>query len=310
MRVSLVIATKSRPEPLRAAIDSAIADLPAAGEIIVVDGDPDRSAEAVVAATEHARAREAIHYLASSPGLPAQRNRGIDLARGEVVVFLDDDCVVLPGMFERLLAAYTDPAVVGATGRILNPAEHRIGSPTGSRLRWLVLGGGKQGTMTSFGFRRPLLDTEHPRAMQYMPGSLMSARRASASTVRFDENLGGYALGEDDDFSYRLSRTGRIMYVPDAVVRHDSLGTRAVDRRSLDRVVILNRVYLYRKNFAGTLRARVGFTALVAMFFMHRIINREWDGVMGLLDGLREVRRSPVLERSIRAGVVDVHDHG
>jgi GT2 family glycosyltransferase len=291
VRVSHVIATRGRPEPLRKALESSIADLPPDGEIIVVDGDPAHSARAVVGELQRA-AGGAIRYLESPPGLPTQRNRGIDAARGDVVVFTDDDSILHPGLFAALAAALEDPAVVGATGRVVESRIGRIGSDAESRLRWLVLGGGRQGTMTSFGFRRPIVDVDRPRDVQYMPGALMSARRSVAAEVRFDERLSGYALGEDDDFSYRLSRRGRIRYLPAAVVDHLALGTRTMDRRAQDRLVIVNRTYLYRKNFGGTPRGRVGFVALIGVIFAHRVLNREWQGVRGLIDGLCEVRRT------------------
>jgi GT2 family glycosyltransferase len=294
VRVSHVIATRGRPGPLREALASSIADLPSDGEIVVVDGDPAHSAREVVQEALSAAGARAVpvHYIEGPPGLPRQRNRGIDAAQGELVVFTDDDCLLRPGLFAALASAYDDPAVVGATGRVVEPSGGRIGSDGESRLRWLVLGGGRQGTMTSFGFRRPIVDVERPRDVQYMPGALMSARRAIAAEVRFDERLSGYALGEDDDFSYRLSRRGRMRYVPGAVVDHLALGTRTMDRRVQDRLVIVNRTYLYRKNFGGTMRGRVGFLALIGVIFGHRVLNREWQGVRGLIDGLREVRRS------------------
>ncbi len=293
MRVSHVIATRGRPDPLREALASSIADLPPDGEIIVVDGDPAHSAESVVQAARDAGGDPAIpiHYIESPPGLPTQRNLGIDAAQGEIVVFTDDDCILRPGLFVALVGAFADPAVVGATGRVVEPHGGRIGSDGESRLRWLVLGGGRQGTMTSFGFRRPIVDVHEARDVQYMPGALMSARREVAAEVRFDERLSGYALGEDDDFAYRLSRRGRIRYLPSAVVDHLALGTRTMDRRVQDRLVVINRTYLYRKNFGGTLRGRVGFAALIGVIFVHRILNREWQGVRGLIDGLREVNR-------------------
>jgi GT2 family glycosyltransferase len=123
----------------------------------------------------------------------------------------------------------------------------------------------------------------------------MSARRIVAAEVRFDERLeriSGYALGEDDDFSYRLSRRGRICYVPSAAVHHQALGKRATDKRTFDRLVVVNRTYLYRKNFAGTVRGRLGFAALLAVIFVHRVLNREWQGVRGLIDGICEVWRT------------------
>src|SRR5271165_195238 len=137
MRVSHVIATMRRGSQLEEALASAIAELPADGEIIVVDGDPDRSAAPVVNRYVDAGMR----YLPSRPGLPVQRNLGLDAAHGEVVVFTDDDCVLRPGFFAALLAAYADRSIVGATGRVVEPPDGRIGSPSSSKLRRLVLGG-------------------------------------------------------------------------------------------------------------------------------------------------------------------------
>src|SRR6059058_5685382 len=70
--------------------------------------------------------------------------------------------------------------VVGVTGRIDGPLHPRLGGNPHSRLRWLILGGGRQGSMSSFGFRRPIVDVEWARDVEYMPGPLMSARRAVA----------------------------------------------------------------------------------------------------------------------------------
>ena len=64
-----------------------------------------------------------------------------------------------------------------------------------------------------------------------------------------------------------------------------------MDRRVLDRLVVTNRAYIYRKNFPRTFRSRLGFAALIVMYFGHRVLNRDWPGVRGLLDGLRDLRR-------------------
>jgi GT2 family glycosyltransferase len=297
VRFSHIIATKGRPTLLRDALESSVAVLPADGEIIVVDGDPERSGEAVVGQIERSDGDTPIRYIAGVTGLCSQRNAGIDAARGEIVVFTDDDCTLGEGFYESLGTAYEDAAVIGATGRVLQTADKRIGSNIESPFRRLILGGGRQGTMTSFGFRRPIIDVESPCTIEYMPGTFMSARRAVATEVRFDEwleRVSGYSLGEDDDFSYRLSRRGTLRYEPSAAVHHHALGKRTMDRRALDRLVVINRTYIFRKNFPGTLRARLGFAGLIAMLFGHRIVNRDWQGVRGLFDGLRDVWRKDV----------------
>jgi GT2 family glycosyltransferase len=292
VRISHVIATKARPESLRIALESSVAALSPQDEVIVVDGDPECSGRPIAEGCQAHHPGARVRYVSSAPGLPLQRNVGIDAGEGEVVVFTDDDCTFAPTFFDDVLAVYRDPTLVGVTGFIREPSAPRFGSDTHSRLRWLLLGGGREGTMTSFGFRRPIVRIEQARDVEYMPGPLMTARRQIAAEVRFDERLAGYALGEDDDFSYRLSRRGRVRYDPSVVVDHNEIGFRTMDLRARDRQQIINRTYLYRKNFRGSLRGRVGFLALIGMLFVHRVLNREWNGVRGLVDGLREVSHS------------------
>jgi glucosyl-dolichyl phosphate glucuronosyltransferase len=287
---SLIIVTKGRPEPLRAALGSVAQALPANAEVIVVDGDPERSAAPPFAELRLAHPDVCARYIASETGMTLQRNKGIDAARGSVVVFIDDDCTVEPDLFEALARVYRDSSVIGATGLILEPANPRFAS--NGRLRRLLVGGGQEGTMNRFGFRRPLVDLERGHDMEFMYGPLMSARREYAADVRFDESLSAYALGEDDDFSYRLSRRGRLRYEPTAAVHHHEMGRRGMDLRKINRIHVVNKTYLFHKNFPVTRRARACFAALLAMLFVHRVLNREWSGLLGLTDGLKEVRRT------------------
>jgi GT2 family glycosyltransferase len=133
-----------------------------------------------------------------------------------------------------------------------------------------------------------------------MLGSFMSARLDAARGVRFDERLDegldGYALMDDEDFSYRLSRAGRIRYLPAASVVHHGMGVaaRGARAREFNRAVVATRAYLFRKNFRRTPLARLQFGLLVAVLAVHRTVNGEWDGVRGLVDGSVEAwRRRP-----------------
>src|ERR1700730_12615656 len=118
VRFSLIIVTKARLVPLRAALESSARALPSDGEVIVVDGDPERSGDEVVREMAGEHPDLDLRYVPSKAGMTLQRNVGIDAAHGEVVVFVDDDCTFEPGLFEALEAAYRDPAVGGATGQV------------------------------------------------------------------------------------------------------------------------------------------------------------------------------------------------
>jgi GT2 family glycosyltransferase len=290
VRLSVVIATKGRPEILRETLASLARCRPRPDELIVVDGDPGGSAREAVAGAGETAAETDVRYLPSEPGLTRQRNAGTHAAQGDVVVFLDDDVQVDPGLFGALALAYEDPGVVGATGVVVEESRRRFVDKE-SRLRRLLLGRG-EGRMTRFGYPRRLLDQGAERDVEFMPGCLMSGRRQQVAQTGFDERLTGYALAEDEDFSYRLSRQGRIRHVPDASVLHRNTGFLTTDARAFNRMVVVNRAYLFRKNFERGLLARSEFALFVLGLMVHRALNREWRGVAGLAEGALEAWRS------------------
>lgn len=90
---SVVICTYNRSERLRGALDSVLGQHEADYEVLVVDdGSEDDTAE-VVAGYASPRIR---YTRRTNGGLSAARNTGIDEARGEFLIFLDDDDRVDP----------------------------------------------------------------------------------------------------------------------------------------------------------------------------------------------------------------------
>jgi len=252
-------------------------------ETIVVDGDESGSAEPVASAA-------GVRYARSRPGLTAQRNAGLDVAEDDVVVFVDDDTDLDPALFRALADGYRDPAVVGVTGRVVDRDLRRFGNMR-SRWRRLLPGGGREGSLTPYGYPRRIQDETRERDVEYMLGGLMTARLDAARSIRFDESLTGYGLLEDEDFSYRLSRSGRIRFLPSASVIHRNVAGAGKLSREFNRTVALNRTYLFRKNCRRTPLARLQFAMLIAVLAVHRAVNGEWAGVRGLLEGSVEAWR-------------------
>ena len=284
MQTSLVIATRGRPNLLRQTLKSLRECDPRPDELIVVDGDERQSARIVV--EEHRAAGDSppARYLSGTVGLTLQRNRGLDAAEGSIVVFCDDDVELRPDAFGKLFRAFDEVDVVGASGRVIERGRARIGSGESS-IRRLAPGRQRQGTMAPSGFPRRLVDPTEARDLEFLSGCFMAARRDAAVQVRFDEKLSGYALAEDEDFGYRLSRLGRLKYVPDAVLVHKVTGFTTTDQRAFNRMLVRNRAYLFHKNFPQTLTARFRFLAMIVVLAIHRTLNREWAGLRGLADG-------------------------
>lgn len=112
--VSVVICTRDRRDFLPGAIASVLAQsIPV--ECIVVDNSPDPGVNR--AAQEHYQGDERFRYAAEpAPGLSNARNRGVALARGRIVAFLDDDAAAAPDWAENLLAAFKAFPRAGCVG--------------------------------------------------------------------------------------------------------------------------------------------------------------------------------------------------
>jgi glycosyltransferase involved in cell wall biosynthesis len=112
MLCSIVIPTKDRPAGLLRAVRSAMAALPEAGEVVVVDDQSTPPAAKTLAPL----AAPALRVVRNpGPHGPAgARNYGVDQARGAVIFFLDDDDTLEPGYCREVLARLDDlPAETG-----------------------------------------------------------------------------------------------------------------------------------------------------------------------------------------------------
>lgn len=127
--VSVVICcyTQQRRRILAAGAQAALDQLAIDDEVIlVVDGNSDLYQE--LCATYGDRLRIVENRFAR--GLSGARNTGLEVAAGEVIVFLDDDAVLLADALECVRTSFADPAVT-ALGGAVHPSWQ-----SGSRPSW------------------------------------------------------------------------------------------------------------------------------------------------------------------------------
>ena len=125
--ISVIIPCYKAAATLRRAAASALADAPAGLELLLVDdGSPDDTGTLCdTLAAEDPRIR-ALHR--PNGGAGAARNTGLDAARGDWVLFLDADDVLLPGLWAALAALSTEADMIlfGLTresGTTVTPAD-------------------------------------------------------------------------------------------------------------------------------------------------------------------------------------------
>lgn len=203
-KVSVVIPTLRRPEPLARALASAVNQVglaPDEVEIVVIDNAPDRGARAQVADVT-ARAAVAVHYVHQPVlGVASARNAGVAATRAPLVAFLDDDEEAAPGW----LAALVDTAERTGADAVFGPVRVRLGDPdalehmSNRRFAGVFGRGFGHATGTDITGRHARLGTNN---------SLFRRDRCFLSSSPFDIALDDCG-GEDSVFLRQLARSGR-----------------------------------------------------------------------------------------------------
>jgi glycosyltransferase involved in cell wall biosynthesis len=126
MRFSLVVATMGRSVEVGALLETVLAQGAVTAEVIVVDQNGDDRLVPILAPYQ---GRMPLTHLRSSiANANNARNLGLRHARGEIVCFPDDDCLLPGGVLARADAAFAaDAALAVLTGPAASP-EGGLGS--------------------------------------------------------------------------------------------------------------------------------------------------------------------------------------
>ncbi len=116
---SFIVPTYKRAEVLDISIPLFLAqDYGGAFEIIVISDGPDAETDAVMA--RHMGERVRYEALAENAGPGAARNRAMSMARGRVLVFVDDDSLVKPDFLALHMGYHTSDPKAVVTGPIID----------------------------------------------------------------------------------------------------------------------------------------------------------------------------------------------
>jgi glycosyltransferase involved in cell wall biosynthesis len=207
--LSVLVCTRNRPEKLRRAVASILANSFSDFELVVVD----QSTDGKTAAELKEVADERVRYIPTSTvGVAISRNIAVRASRAAIVVFTDDDCICDTEWLLGIVREYaSDPAALGVYGRVM---------PYGTQRANMIC------PCINESMERRVHDTPAIPHIAFGGGNNMSFKKELFEKVgMFVESLGpGTRLqhAEDTEFSYRiLWYRCRIIYSPHPVVQHD-----------------------------------------------------------------------------------------
>jgi len=232
----------SRPQELAATCASILAAADPPAEVVVADASADDRTERLVRGLAASCPRPPFTYVKIAPGLPAQRNAGAARARGEAILFLDDDVTLAPDYFGALAAAFDDAGVGGACGVVANQV---LPGPGLRFLQWLFcqVRYARRSYQQRSGLPTFLYRPASPAGVAIMTGCNMAFRRAALP--RFDERINYF---DDDDASLAAGAAWRLVQTPAARVEHRVAPPARPDAAAKVRRRILEQRLLHRRH--------------------------------------------------------------
>lgn len=153
-----------------------------------------------------------ISHPVANRGIPYARNLALANASGQIIVFLDDDCIVYDRWLDSLLEPFKDDSVVGVQGGVTVPEST-------SAIGWVesILG------VPGGGIRRVIQSK----------GEIQETREISTLNCAYRrwviDRVGGFEkklkiTGEDYLLAKQACHHGRCLFVPGAMVSHEARG--------------------------------------------------------------------------------------
>ena len=301
LKISIVIATKNRFRDIIKCIESILIQTLLPDEIVIVDSSDTQELKSKIKELKLEKTK--IIYLHTKPGLTYQRNVGIKASSGDVVIFLDDDVILDNDYTKEIMRVFNDDLekkVGGIMGNIINNTEKQSQSLIYSIKMAIYtifatifffnkIGNGK---FRLSGFPSYPYGVNKILNVECLPGGLTAYRREVLNELKFDENLHGYCFMEDDDYSYRVSRKYINVYTPYAKVIHNVSPIARDYQYAKMKMLIENHYYLFKKNFPQTIKHKFAFYMSICGLFLMAIIERNKDGLKGLIDGMINIKRN------------------
>ncbi len=299
--LSVIVPTYNASPYIRQAAQSVLTQSLGDLELIFVDDVSTDDTRAICQQIAKTDTRIHLIGLDRNGGPGRARNRGLDIARGKYVTFLDADDRVCPDAYRNMVATankYGADIVRGAMGDFFSDSEKPESVakvPPFTEKHVIVSEPARLRLMALQTFAPPLRDDEN----LYFGGSVCNAifRREmiEEANIRFTETP--HAMSEDYLFSFSaLLAAKKAVIVPNLVYNYRKVPT---SRCKLPRLDTLDRS-LHSAEVMDSMIAEAGFPSQARLYAMRFAIDitRAFTKVI-LLSSLSEIEKKGWFERSI-----------
>lgn len=260
MKISVIIPTKDRPRELAQTLRSILSQSRRPDELVIID-DGHLEQAFLAKIIENKLAYRYFHK--EKAGLVWSRLKGLELATGDIISFLDDDVKLDFRYFAEIEKTFVQDAAgqISAVGGFVVLADQQKLRPVKKALERLFGQRGSEGsvlptTTNTFVADRPINDL----SVDWLPGCNMNFRRSVFEKEKFDPWFTEYGLGEDLEFTYRLKTKGhKLIITPRATLKHYFSPTSRLKQKQLGYMIVRNHRYIFKKLISQTDANKIKF---------------------------------------------------
>jgi len=240
-------------------------------EVIMVDnGSEDNSIEYVKKNFPWVK----ILALDKNYGFAEGNNKGINVAKGEYIVFLNNDTKVDKNWLIELVKVASSDEKIGIVGsKVLNFYNPKIIEYAGGYLD--ILGSP---------FHRGLNEIDKGQydrieEVFYVLGSSLLIKRNVLKKLKYCFDPSYFLYFEETDLCWRVKLLGyKVVYVPSSIVFHKGGVTASKLKEKAIYYLYKNKILSFKKNLRAPLRQLILLLVVLRMFLtiIYRMLKREW----------------------------------
>lgn len=287
-----------RPKDILNALDSINNQTLCPTQILVVDGSTDAKTKESLENTDY---KNLEYYLVDNThrGAAKQRNYGIERLHEdiEIVLFLDDDVVLLPNYCEEIIKTYqNNPQALGVGGYIIDNVKWEIVSDDYKTKFTDYVVGNFVGKLSSGNVIRKILGLLSDKPPGFTPefshgsnlfppsnkvyetellmGGVCSYKKTILKNQKFDSFFEGYSLYEDAALSIRISKKGPLFINTKAKLNHYHAPGGRPNQYKYGKMVVRNGWYVWRlAHPKPSIKNKIKWHATTLLLLFLRFIN-------------------------------------
>ena len=292
--ISVIVPTLNRNKEILFFVNTLKRQTMSVHELIVVDAGEPSDLQSQLELSLQDTGIE-LQYATSEAGTSLQRNVAIDICKGDILFFFDDDILLEPDYIEQTMKCFEleySPPVGGVLGTFTSSYTTSKAKELYSKIFRITHSiEGNQAKLMATGAVQWLIRPSEIVRVPVCSGGRVAYRKECFDDERWSTFLPGYTMSEDVEISFRLSKKWTLLQNPEALLYHDKSDSGRNSQGDRFARLIYSRFYFFHNHREKTPQNIFAFgwwnIGILGLVGAHQLRSKKSDPI-DLLKGIKK----------------------